>query len=83
MKTQLILKTAVVAMAAFGAYAFNGSTKLQDTFYIQVGGICSDYETSLCRVDGVVSCILTLNSQPTQVWSDLGCTIKAFENDEM
>lgn len=83
MKTNVIIKFAVVAMAAFGAYAFSGNAKQQETFYIREGNLCVNHKTSLCKVDGIVPCVITLNSQPTQVWSDLGCTIEAFENDEM
>ena len=83
MKIQAFLKIAVVATAALAAYAFSGSAKQQETFYIREGSLCVNHKTSLCKVDGIVPCVITLNSQPTQVWSDLGCTIKAFENDEM
>lgn len=73
MKTQLILKTAVVAMAAFGAYAFNGNVSSQSQFSykdgddcINVNVACSDIGGYTCRVE------LNSNSNIVDVW-DLEC----------
>lgn len=62
MKTQLILKTAVVAMAAFGAYAFSGNnTNSSMQLYSVIDGDectsiladCTDSGNFTCRISRV------------------------------
>lgn len=77
MKTQLILKTAVVAMAVFGAYAFNGNVGSQSSLYIHKDGLCKNIE-EVCNFNGDFFCrIITSDATPYQVWSDLMCKVEA------
>ena len=76
MKTQLILKTAVVAMAAFGAYAFSGS-KNANSFRVLDGEDCRDLIVN-CSDTGDQMCkVLTLKGE-YQVWSDTDCKIPVY-----
>jgi len=80
MKTNVIMKIAVVFMAAFGAYAFSGSANSQEMVYVHEGKICRNIDAP-CGQSGDVLCVITLNSQPTQLWSDLGCSEPAYFNE--
>lgn len=73
MKIQLILKTVIVAMATFGAFAFSGNPNTQSQFSyrdgidcINVNVACSDIGSYICRVE------LNSNSIIVNVW-DLNC----------
>ena len=78
MKTQLILKTAVVAMAAFGAYAFGGNSNSEQGFYIHDGDDCVPIMTSECSLTGSIPCEITIDSKEVDVWSDTICSKRAF-----
>lgn len=81
MKTQLILKTAVVAMAAFGAYAFSGNVKTATFAYIN-DGTCQKI-TNPCDGVDLNDCKIMLNNKLFQVWSDLGCQVKERHSVEI
>lgn len=76
MKTKVFAKLAVVAMAAFGAFAFNGNAA-QQSFYVHQGEMCNNVEAP-CSPSGDEQCEITLNAQPTEVWNDLECSIPAY-----
>ena len=72
MKTQLILKTAVVAMAAFGAYAFNSTNN--NTYRVDEGLGCRNVEVA-CADQGNFMCQVKTEKGIFQVWSDLSCAV--------
>ena len=73
MKTNVIMKIAVVFMAAFGAYAFSGNANEIDQFSYKDSGICTAV-TVLCSNEGNYTCRVKLqaNSNIVDVW-DLQC----------
>lgn len=63
MKTQLILKTAVVAMAAFGAFAFNGNTQQPFKEYkVRLSSSCTDLVEARCSESGSYECMIVKNN---------------------
>lgn len=71
MKTNVIIKFAVVAMAAFGAYAFNGSNANDlKPFYINEGGLCTNILAG-CSDSGDFNCKISMQDSPTIY--ELGC----------
>lgn len=75
MKTNVFVKLAVVAMAAFGAFAFNGEKQAE--FFIHDGDECED-TVAPCSVTGDNFCKLEVDSEMVQVWSDLNCSVEAY-----
>lgn len=80
MKTNVIIKFAVVAMAAFGAYAFSGNTNAND-LYINQNSNCTNI-TADCDLDGIYTCrVKTPEDQVFPVWGDSGCKIEIKHSD--
>lgn len=74
MKTNVLMKIAVVLMAAFGAYAFSGNTHKNDQFsYKNNSDVCTNI-TVACSDSGLYTCRVELvpNSTPVDIW-DLEC----------
>lgn len=76
MKTQLILKTAVVAIASFGAFAFNGSNNanILKPFSIKNGDDCINILAGCSENMQGPDCEILYNGTPTTVY-DLQCTV--------
>lgn len=75
MKIQLILKTAIVAMAAFGAYAFGGNGNQQDPFKqyrLNEQGDCTDLVEARCSETGTNNCKIVKSGQPLTLF-DIEC----------
>ncbi|MCK0114940.1 hypothetical protein [Gelidibacter sp. F63206] len=70
MKAQLILKTVVVAMAAFGAYAFSGNTQ-PNLYSYKDSGVCIDVVVP-CTDTGNNFCKVIIDNSTYDVW-DLNC----------
>lgn len=70
MKTNVVMKIAVVFMAAFGAYAFSGSANSQNIF--TRSDTCENI-TAECSTMGEVYCQISVNNKLLPVF-DLGCT---------
>lgn len=81
MKTQLIVKTVVVAMATFGAFAFNGNLKTSTLAYKNDGG-CHEI-TNPCDGVDLFDCKIILNNDEFQIWSDLGCQVKMRHSEKV
>lgn len=78
MKTKFFVKTAVVAMAAFGAFAFNGNTQ-PNLFKYKNGSVCTNVLVE-CSNSGNYDCKVRLQSGATEnVW-DLQCSSYAKHN---
>lgn len=75
MKTSFFVKAAVVAMAAFGAFAFNGQKP--NSFRVDEGAGCRDVNVA-CANSGNAMCRVETNKGVYQVWSDLSCNIPVF-----
>lgn len=77
MKAKSILKIAVVAMAALGAYAFNGNVKEQDPFkevyLLKDGGICTNI-LARCSNNGDFDCQIEYLGLPMDAF-ELGCSV--------
>lgn len=72
MKTQLILKTAVVAMAAFGAFAFSGSENTSFEQFYRYDGGCTYLIEAMCNTSGTQSCLILVDQEVEPVY-DLEC----------
>lgn len=70
MKTQLIVKTVVVAMATFGAFAFNRNTQ-PNLFNYKDGGVCINIEIP-CTDTGAYLCEIIIGNTEYNIY-DLSC----------
>ena len=68
----MFMKFGVVAIAAFGAFAFNGTNI--DSFRVDEGEGCRDIQVA-CSNAGNEMCKVQTVKGTYQVWSDLDCTI--------
>lgn len=76
MKTNVLMKIAVVFMAAFGAYAFSGNTSSQqspftEVYYLDENDVCTNI-LAKCSKTGNESCMILINDVHTDVF-DLTC----------
>jgi len=72
MKTNVLMKIAVVFMAAFGAYAFSGSNANElRPFKIKEGGMCTNILAG-CSDSGDYTCTILVLDTPIPVY-DLDC----------
>lgn len=69
MKTNVFAKLAVVAMAAFGAFAFNGNSNKEAAF--KRGDTCEDIYAE-CDLNGDFNCFIEVNNQAVPIM-DLQC----------
>jgi len=77
MKTNFLMKIAVVFMAAFGAYAFSGSAN-SPTYSYKEGIQCNNVAVN-CSNTGTIQCRVKLKStkEVMDVW-DLDCVEPTF-----
>ncbi|HLS10868.1 MAG TPA: hypothetical protein VK050_01775 [Flavobacteriaceae bacterium] len=84
MKTNVVMKIAVVFMAAFGAYAFSGSnaqqTPFTDVYYLNSENQCVNIEARCSRLVTGENCQIFVNGKIMPVF-DLGCEINVSHND--
>lgn len=82
MKTKSILKIAVVAMAALGAYAFSGNNANElKPFKIKEGGVCTNILAGCSNTqDGPICKIVSNNDMLTVYQTD--CMIEARHYSE-
>ncbi|RXJ45386.1 hypothetical protein [Gelidibacter gilvus] len=85
MKTQLILKTAVVAMAAFGAFAFGGTNRQQtppftEAYYLDSENGCTNIEARCSKLSSGVVCQILVNGKTMPVF-DFDCEINLKHNN--
>ena len=80
MKTNVIIKFAVVAMAAFGAYAFSGNNaNYFNEYLIREGNVCTDLIEAQCDETGNFTCQILMNNNPITLF-DLDCS-KAIKHN--
>lgn len=81
MKTNVLMKIAVVFMAAFGAYAFNGNNASNQMTFKRSDN-CQDVKVG-CTITGNYFCKVKLleNGNVVDVW-DLNCAKVIYHNDE-
>jgi len=75
MKTNVLMKIAVVFMAAIGAYAFSGNNA--NSFRVNEGEGCRDINVA-CSTNGSVLCKVQTNKGEFQVWSGLNCEMPIY-----
>lgn len=81
MKTNVLVKFAVVAMAAFGAYAFNGNASSQQPTFIHDGNQCMNIGYA-CDYGGDFDCVITTKKGDTDAWLDTTCLVVAKHSSE-
>ena len=77
MKTNVLMKIAVVFMAAFGAYAFSGNTNQQyplKEYRLNEQDECTDLVEARCSENGNYDCMVVKNNQSLTLF-DTGCHI--------
>jgi len=82
MKANILMKIAVVFMAAFGAYAFSGSMSSQSQFhtYNVNSSKCEDIVTAECKQSGLYICRINVNNQTMPLY-DLACANPILHDD--
>lgn len=70
MKTNVLVKFAVVAMAAFGAYAFSGSAKQPQLF--KRSDTCENISVP-CSREGIYTCRIELKNKAVVAILDTDC----------
>ena len=81
MKANILMKIAVVFMAAFGAYAFSGNNENElKPFSIKEGGICTNILAACSENSQGPICMVFYNDKSTEVL-DLSC-IQPVRHDD-